>query len=280
MEDEVHAVVEAHDRLRLRLGGRRGPAVRVARRDARGTLLVVLEVLRIVAVRVDAVADLGGAVRVVVAQVLPPEAGVLARERVLVAVRVGDDDEPVLVLPQELSDLRVAVPPPVHEVLHQAAVDLGRDPLARVLSRRVEDRRLPAVLLAGVLGHLEGDELPALDRASEDDQFRDARVVPRDRIELSSMAVRTIVVAPDVEAVHGLEGGELLGADAVLVLEHLDLQTLLPQRGDLTCVKHELELDLPAAAYVGRGNVVALARQVRVLGLCDDRPIHVERDGR
>ena len=113
VEGEVEAVVEAHDRLRLRLGGLGGPAVRVARRDARGALLVVLEVLRVVAVRVDAVADLGRSVRVVVAQVLPPEAGVLARERVLVAVRVGDDDEPELVLPQELPDLLVAVPPAV-----------------------------------------------------------------------------------------------------------------------------------------------------------------------
>ena len=92
------------------------------------------------------------------------------------------------------------------------------------------------------------------------------------------MAVGTVVVAPDVEAVRGLEGGELPGADAVLVLEHLDVDALLPQRGKLVVVEHDLELDLPAAAYVGRGNVVALARQVGVLGLCDDRPIHVERE--
>ncbi len=278
VEGEVEAVVEAHDRLRLRLGGRRRPAVRVARRDARGALLVVLPVRRVVAVRVDTVADLGRSVCVVVAQVLPPEAGVRARERVLVAVRIGDDDEPELVLPQELLDLLVAGPPAVHEVLHQPAVDLGRDPLARVLRRRVEDRRLAAVLLAGVLRDLESDELPALDRAAEDDQLRDARVVPRDRVELRAMAVGTVVVAPDVEAVHCLEGGELPRADAVLVLEHPDVDALLPQRGELVVVEHDLELDLPAAAYVGRGNVVALARQVRVLGLCDDRPIHVERE--
>ena len=73
VELEADALRQAHDRLRLALGRRAGAAVGLAREDLRGALLVVLEVLRVVAVRVDAVGVRRLAVAVVVAQVLAPQ---------------------------------------------------------------------------------------------------------------------------------------------------------------------------------------------------------------
>jgi hypothetical protein len=84
-----------------------------------------------VAVGVDAVANGDLAVAVVVARVLAPQA--LVVEGVLIAVGVGDDDEPELGAPEEIPDLLVVRPPAVDEVVQRSAVDLDADPLARVL---------------------------------------------------------------------------------------------------------------------------------------------------
>jgi hypothetical protein len=84
-----------------------------------------------VPVRVDAVADADLPVAVVVAEVLAPQS--LAVERVLVAVGVRHDDEPELGGLEEAADLLVLGPPSVDDVMEQPPVDLGADPLARVL---------------------------------------------------------------------------------------------------------------------------------------------------
>ena len=109
VELEADPIRQAHDRLRLPLG--RGPraAVGLARDDLRGALLVVLEVLRVVAVRIDAVGDRRLTVAVVVTQVLTPEP--LDVERVLVPVRVHHRDEPQLRRLEQLLGLRVVVRP-------------------------------------------------------------------------------------------------------------------------------------------------------------------------
>ena len=112
---EADPVDQLLERLRLRLGAGAGAAVGLAREVARRALVVVVPVRREVAVRVDAVLvgrDLP--VVVVVAQVLAPEA-VVGRERVVVAVRVGDGEEPQLVGVDDLGDL-----------LLRRAVDRGR----------------------------------------------------------------------------------------------------------------------------------------------------------
>jgi hypothetical protein len=63
-----------------------------------------------VAVRVDAVADLGLSVSVAVPEVLPPQPLVI--ERVLVAVGVGHEDEPEFGRLQKLADGAIVGPPP------------------------------------------------------------------------------------------------------------------------------------------------------------------------
>jgi hypothetical protein len=108
-ELERDSVVQAHERLRLRLRTRRGAAVRLARELRGGALLVIAPVLGVVPVWIDAVGVRDLPVRVVVAQVLPPEA--LDVERVLVAIGVVHEDEPELGVPEEAPDLAVVRPP-------------------------------------------------------------------------------------------------------------------------------------------------------------------------
>ena len=169
VEREVHAVGQVVDGLRLRLGAGRRAAVGLARGVVARALVVVAPVRVQIAVRVDAVARVADhAVAVVVAQVLAPEA-VLRRERVVVAVRVDDEDEPQLARVDELGQLlggdaldglavrtdRGALAAVVVEEQPQLApVGLAREPLARVLHARVEHRGARAVLvLLRVLGH-------------------------------------------------------------------------------------------------------------------------------
>ena len=83
-------------RLGLGLGVRAGAAVGLRRGSSEEPSLSQAPVRGVVAVRVDAVAELAEhAVAVVVGHVLAPQA-VAGRERVLVAVRVVDAHEPQL----------------------------------------------------------------------------------------------------------------------------------------------------------------------------------------
>jgi hypothetical protein len=125
-----------------------------------------------VSVRVDAV-DAGDlAVAVVVAQVLPPQAFVV--ERVLVAVRIRDDDEPQLGVLEQPLDRLVVRAPSVDEVVQQPPIDLGADPLAGVLGRAVENRRAAAVGdVAGRLSDLQREQFaPTVGVALRLDQLR------------------------------------------------------------------------------------------------------------
>ena len=63
------------------------------------------------------------------------------------------------------------------DVLEQPALDLGGDPLARVLGGVVEDGRPAAVLLvARVLGDLVGDDVLAEHALADDDLLHDVAV--------------------------------------------------------------------------------------------------------
>ena len=173
--------MQAAQRLDLGLG-RRAAAVEGLRARLGGRALeVVVPLRRPVAVGVDAV-DVGDrAVAVVVVQVLAPEARGGRGEGVVVAVRVGDRDEPQLVLGEQVLDLvagRLALV--LDDVLEEPALDLGRDPLARVLGGVVDDGRTAAVLLvARVLGDLVGDDVLAQDALADDVGLHDVGVVRR-----------------------------------------------------------------------------------------------------
>ena len=111
------------------------------------------------------------AVVVVVAEVLAPQA-VAGRERVLVAVRVVDADEPQLARVDERRDLeararRLAVV--VDEVVQRAPAGLAGEPLAGVLHRVVEDGGAARDVCAGrALGDLQRDDLAtAVGRAGD-----------------------------------------------------------------------------------------------------------------
>jgi hypothetical protein len=68
----------------------------------------------------------------------------------------------------------------VDDVLEEPALDLGRDPLARVLGGVVDDCRTAAVLLAArVLGDLVGDDVLAEDALADDVGLHDVGVVRR-----------------------------------------------------------------------------------------------------
>ena len=102
VETDVGLIEQAHVGARLGLGPRRRPAVGVAGGLLGGALLVVVPLLRVVAVDVDAVADLDHAVAVDVARVLPPQA--LCVEGELVAVRIDHREEPELGPLQDLAN--------------------------------------------------------------------------------------------------------------------------------------------------------------------------------
>jgi hypothetical protein len=174
-ELEADAAREAVEPLRLGLGVRAGAAVGLARRVGRGALVVVAPLVGEVAVQVDAVADRDLPVAVVVAQVLAPQP-LPGLEGPVVAVGVRDRHEPQLARVHEPADRAIGVVA-VEHVVHQPAVHLRRDPLARVLGGEVEHRRLAAVALPWVLGHLQGDDPLALVGGAVVDELRDLAVV-------------------------------------------------------------------------------------------------------
>ena len=235
VEREVHAVHQLQERLRLRLGGRGGAAVRLGRRIGVRALVVVVPARREVPVRVDAVERGDLPVAVVVAQVLPPQA-VRRREREVVPVGVRDQDEPQLARVHEVRELRrrharhgLAVGPDrgpgaavvVHEQPQRAAAGLAREPFARVLDGRVEHRRAAAVLdRAGVVRDLHRVDRQPAQRLPDRDQLRDAAVLLRDPLELGLDVRRRVaggagdrdvparVRPPDLPAVGSLGGGD------------------------------------------------------------------------
>jgi hypothetical protein len=156
-------------------------------------------VLREVAVGIHAVVGRDLAVAVVVAQVLAPQP--ILVEGVLVPVRVRDDEEPELRSLKQPPDLPVAGLPAVDEVVQEAAVHLDGDPLPRVLERRVQHRRPRAVpLAAGVIRHLQRDQLPALVRLAENFELDQAGVLPSYAVQLVPNSSRFIPRSPNVEA--------------------------------------------------------------------------------
>jgi hypothetical protein len=203
--------------------------------------------------RVDAVADLGLSVSVVVAEVLPPQP--LVVERVLVAVWVGHEDEPELVRLQELADLTVVGPPPIDEVVHQPPVDLGGDPFTRVLGGAVEDGRTRAVrYLASALGQLDRDDLATLAGVTEDLELHQLGVTAGRGVELVADAAGLVVRPPDREAVGGLRRRELPDGLAALDAGQLQVDSLAPEPLRLGLVEDHLEFgavrDLSLAAHV------------------------------
>jgi hypothetical protein len=195
-----------------------------------------------VAVRVDAVADLGHAVSVVVAQVLPPQPHVV--ERVLVPVGVGNREEPELGRLEQLADLAVVGPPLVDVVVHQPPVDLGGDPLPGVLGGAVEDRRPRAVRrAASTLGQLDRDDLAALCGVAEDLELHQLGVVARRGVELVADASRLVVRAPDGEAAGRLRGCELPDRPAALDALELHVDAVPPEPVGLGLVEDHVELD-------------------------------------
>ena len=260
---------QAHDRLRLALGRRAGAAVGLARLDRRGALLVVLEVLGVVAVRVDAVGVGGLAVAVVVAQVLAPQP--LVGERVLVAVRVHDRDEPQLGRLEHLLG-RLVVAAEVDVVVHQAAVDLRRDPLAGVLRRAEQHRRAAAVALAaGALRDLQREDLAALQGRADLDQLGELRVLGRELVHLVADAAGLVVRAPDGVAADGLRRRELLDGLAALDARELGLRARVADVPGLRLGQDHVRADV-RAAHFAVGDVEALGLELRELvGGRDDR---------
>ena len=240
LEREVGPVVQRHHRLRLGLGSGRWATVGVAADLRRRALLVVPEVLGEVAVGIDAVGarDLG--VAVVVAQVLAPQS--LGVEGVLVAVRVGHDDEPELVVLEEVLGLLVVGSPAVDERVQQSPVHLGGDPLPRVLRRAVEHCRPGAVGDAsGALGQLQRDDLATLVGVAEHHELDQLRVLLREAVELVADAALLVPGPPDGVTGLGLLGSQLLDGLAVLVLLDLDIETPGLEAFRLVSGEHDVE---------------------------------------
>ncbi len=274
LELEPDPVEQALHRLGLRLGHRSGAAVCVARRDRRRPLLVVLEVVREVAVGVDAVADRDLAVVVVVAQVLAPQP--LDVERVLVAVGVGHEDEPQLRRLEQPLDLGIVSPPAVDVPVHQAPVDLVSDPLACVLGGAVQHRRAAPVRdAARPRGEPEREQLAALVGRPELHELGDAAVVAGRRVHLVAEPAGLVPGAPDGEPVLGLLGCELLDGLASLDAGELGPDPVAPQLGALRLRRHEL--DLGAARHLAdAGQLEPQSRQCRELLIADHCGVHVQ----
>ena len=137
--DPAHQAVE---RPGLGLRSRARPAEGLAGGCGRRSFVVVGPLRREVPVEVDAVAHVGPAVAVVVAQVLAPQP-VAGGEAVVIAVGVGDRDEPQLGRVDQLGEFTVAAVA-VDHAMGEPADHLRGDPLARVLGPDVEDRGGPA----------------------------------------------------------------------------------------------------------------------------------------
>ncbi len=236
------AADEAVDRLRLGLGVRPGAAVGEVARIRRRALVVVAPLVGHVAVQVDAVGVRDLAVAVVVAEVLAPQALALV-EREVVAVGVRDRHEVELALVDEAADLRVARVVLLEDVVLEPADHLWRDPLAGVLGAEVEDARLLAVALIGVLGDLQHEDVGAVDRLADVDELRDAPVLARRLLEVLLQAVRAEVLAKHLVSLGGERGGALGDGLAVDLLGPQD-DAVLAQRGDLPAVEHGLQMHL------------------------------------
>ena len=206
VEDEVDHAPELLDRLGLGLGVRARPAIGLRQEVVAGALVVVAPVGGVVAVDVDAVDGLAAhAVGVVVVHVLAPQA-VAGRERVLVAVRVVDADEPQLARVDELGGdraVRRGLAVVAREVVQRALAGLARQPLARVLHRVVEHRRACVVgARLGARRDLERDDVAAHVGLAEDDLLDDAGAFePVIELEVLLLVVArdAVVAAPDVE---------------------------------------------------------------------------------
>ena len=272
-EPIAESLQDVLDRHRLGLGRRTRPAVGIAR-DLRGrSLVVVVPLLVVVAIQVDAIADRDLAVAVVVAKVLAPEP--LGVERVLIAVRVRHEDEPELARVDEVRHLGVLAVV-VDEVMEETAVDLGRDPLARMDGRHVEDvRSCPVCELFGVLGHLEGDDLPPLSRVADHLELHERGILPRELVELVANPSLFVPRPPDGEAVGCLLGSLLLHGQAVLVSLELEPDPL--GRDAVAGAGRQDEVDAHAARdLLRRRDVEALAGELGDCGSIDRCCVHLE----
>src|SRR3954468_18046383 len=242
LELRLDLLDQALHRLRLGLGRDARAAVGLVRRIGRRALVVEAPMLGEVAVGIDAVAGGDLPVVVVVAQVLAPQA--LVVERVLVAVRVGRDDEPQLGALEHVADLLVVRAPAVDEVVQKPSVDLEADPLARVLVGRVEDRRPRAVALAaGRLGDLQREQLTPLVGPAEHLELDDLRVLGGDLVQLVADATRLVPRAPDVVAADR-HGARLLGDGLpLLVARERDVDARRLELRDLTGGEDGVGLD-------------------------------------
>ena len=163
--------------------------------------------------------------------VLAPEA-LPGLEREVVAVGVGDGHEPQLGLLQQVADRRIRAIA-VDDVVGQPSNHLGRDPLPRVLSRREQGgRALPVGSLLRVLGHLEGDDVLAVDGLADRHQLGDVRVFRGDLLVLGLDAPVSAVATEHVRPVRehrrrslsrGLTVDELRGEVDALLRELLCL---------------------------------------------------------
>src|SRR6185503_8398404 len=141
---------------------------------------------------------------------LAPEARVRALEGVLVAVRVGDEHEPELAGLEHVLDGLVIRSPAGDQMLEEASVHLGRDPLARMLQRAVERGWSgPVGDFVRALRHLQRDDLPTLAGMADDLELEELRVPLGEVVHVRPETVRAVVVAPDVVAARHLSRGRL-----------------------------------------------------------------------
>ncbi len=277
-ELEADALEEADGGLRLGLGRRAGAAEGLRRRVGRGALVVKAPVAGVVAVGVDAVARRDLPVAVVVVQVLAPLA-VAGRERVVVAVGVGDRQDPDLARVDEARDLggrhardvvalrvlrRAALAVVVDEEVGQAARLLGGDPLAGVLRGHVQRGGAGAVGVRGlarVARDAQRDDRLAVDRVADDLALDDVRVlVGEARVLLvERLARRAARNAADGADVRVVEVGPVdvvaaVGVDARRAPAGVALQARVEAElaQALRLLRGRDDLDAPAARALGQ----------------------------
>ena len=240
--------------------------------------------LGVVPVGVDAVVRRDLVVAVVVAQVLAPEPVVV--ERVLVAVGVGDQDEPQLVRLQQVDERFLVLAVHLDHVLEEPPVDLGADPLSCVLQRRIEDRRAAVVgHRVGVLGQLQCNDVtrrirpvalgvgaPGLPDHLELEQVR---VGGSNLVEVGANAVRPVVGSPDLEARRLLLCGQLRRGHPFGVGPNLEVDAELRDRVLLPGVQDEHDADT-ALDLFGLDDIKALFDQLRGSRPVDDCLVHLE----